>query len=265
MPARTPTGAAGSLQRRGPARAHPRRHPWLPLQRRGLSEGPCAPEDAGSPHLPKARAADHRGKRPAGSAQAAGPPRAQPRRHHRDGPRGHGLGNGHDRDDDRRRARPPLLRRRPLLHRNPRFHVDRRPNRWAALEPVRQAAARRFGGLDAGSAEGLVLRHDNGSNYAAADFQREIRFLGIESSPSFVRQPQGNGVAERLIRTVKERILWTGNFDTIEDLTQELREFVERCNVGWLCQRHGHRTPSQIGAERRALDRCAAVEITEAA
>ena len=38
------------------------------------------------------------------------------------------------------------------------FHVDRRPNRWAALEPVRQAAAKRFGSLGAGSAEGLVLR-----------------------------------------------------------------------------------------------------------
>ena len=145
------------------------------------------------------------------------------------------------------------------------FHVDRRPNRWAALEPVRQAVARRFGGLEAGSAEDLVLRHDNGSNYAATDFQREIRFLGIESSPSFVRQPQGNDVAERLIRTVKEQILWIRNFDTIEELTRELGEFVERYNAGWLCQRHGHRTPSQIGAEQRALDRHAAIKIKEAA
>ena len=145
------------------------------------------------------------------------------------------------------------------------FHFDRRPNRWAALEPVRHTAARRFGSLDAGSAEGLVLRHDNGSNYATADFQREISFLGIKSSPSFVRQPQGNGVAERLIRTVKEQILWTRNFDTIEDLPQELGVFVERCNAGWLCQRHWHRTPSQIGAEQRALDRHVAVGVKEAA
>jgi hypothetical protein len=25
------------------------------------------------------------------------------------------------------------------------------------------------------------------------DFQKELRFLGIESSPAFVRQPEGNG------------------------------------------------------------------------
>ena len=72
-------------------------------------------------------------------------------------------------------------------------------------------------------------------------------------------------MAERLIRTIKEQILWTGNFDTIEDLTRELCEFVERCNAGWLCQRRGHRTPSQIGAEQRVLDRHVAVEIREAA
>ena len=72
-------------------------------------------------------------------------------------------------------------------------------------------------------------------------------------------------VVQRLIRTVKEQILWTMSFDTIEDLTRELGEFVERYNAGWLCQRHGHRTPSQIGAEQRALDRHVAVEIKEAA
>ena len=39
------------------------------------------------------------------------------------------------------------------------------------------------------------------------DFQSEIRFLGAESSPSFVREPEGNGVAERFIRTLKENFL----------------------------------------------------------
>ena len=48
---------------------------------------------------------------------------------------------------------------------------------------------------------GLRLRHDHGSNYLADDFQQEVAFFGIESSPSFVRAPEGNGVAERFIRT----------------------------------------------------------------
>ena len=48
------------------------------------------------------------------------------------------------------------------------------------------------------------LRHDHGSNYMSGDFQDEIECLGIEASPSFVREPEGNGVAERFIRTLKE-------------------------------------------------------------
>ena len=52
-----------------------------------------------------------------------------------------------------------------------------------------------------GVADGLRLRHDHGSNYLADDFQQEVAFFGIESSPSFVREPEGNGVAERFIRT----------------------------------------------------------------
>ena len=57
----------------------------------------------------------------------------------------------------------------------------------------------------------------NGPNYMSDDFQSEIAFLGIEASPSFVRQPEGNGVAERFIRTLKENLLWVRHFATIEE------------------------------------------------
>ena len=33
-------------------------------------------------------------------------------------------------------------------------------------------------------------------------FQQELGFLGIASSPAFVRAPEGNGCAERFIRTL---------------------------------------------------------------
>jgi putative transposase len=40
------------------------------------------------------------------------------------------------------------------------------------------------------------------------DFQAEIAFLGIASSPAFVREPEGNGCIERFFRTLKEQLLW---------------------------------------------------------
>ena len=94
--------------------------------------------------------------------------------------------------------------------------------RLEALEPVRQGVHRCFGAFAPGVALGLKLRHDHGSNYMSGDFQAEIKCLGIEASPSFVREPQGNGVAERFIRTLKENLLWVRTFDTIKELQAAL-------------------------------------------
>jgi transposase InsO family protein len=144
-------------------------------------------------------------------------------------------------------------------------HAARSGSRFEALEPVRQGVLRHFGALDRGAAKGLALRHDHGSNYLSRDFQAEIRFLGIESSPSFVREPEGNGVAERFIRTLKENFLWVHTFDTIEELRRGLRDFVAHYNATWLVARHGYRTPNQIRAEQRSLAQCPSANLPLAA
>jgi transposase InsO family protein len=87
----------------------------------------------------------------------------------------------------------------------------------------------------------------------SGDFQDEIECLGIEASPSFVREPEGNGVAERFIRTLKENLLWVRTFDTIEELRAELVEFATRYNETWLVARHGYRTPAQVRADQCRL------------
>jgi putative transposase len=133
-------------------------------------------------------------------------------------------------------------------------HAASGASRWEALEPLKQGAAKHFGSIEAGAAAGLTLRHDHGSNYMSNDFQREIRFLGIASSPAFVRQPEGNGVAERAIRTLKEQLLWVRHFATIEDLRLALVEFAALYNATWLRERHGHKTPDQIRAEQLGLE-----------
>ena len=64
-------------------------------------------------------------------------------------------------------------------------------NRFKTLEPI----PRGYGSIGFDVARRLKLRHDHGSNYISGDFQDEIECLGIEASPSFVREPEGNGVA----------------------------------------------------------------------
>ena len=75
------------------------------------------------------------------------------------------------------------------------------------------------------------------------DYQEELRFLGIRSSPSFVAEPECNGVAERFVRTLKEQCLWLETFDTAEDVRQALMAFKRRYNHSWMVAKHGNRSP----------------------
>jgi putative transposase len=144
-------------------------------------------------------------------------------------------------------------------------HAAASGNRFEALQPIRQGVLHHFGRIAPGAATGLSLRHDHGSNYLSRDFQAEIRFLGIQGSPSFVREPEGNGVAERFVRTLKENFLWVHTFETIEELRRGLQDFAAHYNASWLVARHGYRTPNQVRADQRRLARPEAVDLPLAA
>jgi putative transposase len=130
------------------------------------------------------------------------------------------------------------------------IHAARRGTRFEALEPIRQGVRHSFGAFGKDIARGLAVRHDHGSQYMSDAFQKELTFLGIESSPAFVRAPEGNGCAERFIRTLKENLLWVQTFRTVEDLRRALLAFREIYNTTWLIERHGFRPPSAIRAEQ---------------
>ena len=136
------------------------------------------------------------------------------------------------------------------------LHASRSADRFEALEPVRQGVRERFGAFARNVASGLALRHDHGSQYVSHHFQAEIRFLGIASSPAFVREPEGNGCAERFIRVLKGlephsgSRLWIRRFDTVEELRLALLAFKQTYNRSWIIERHGYRTPAQVRADQ---------------
>ncbi|WP_419160971.1 transposase [Candidatus Palauibacter sp.] len=135
------------------------------------------------------------------------------------------------------------------------WHVAKKGDRWAALEPVRQGVRAHMGGFGKVIASGLGLRHDWGSQYRAKAFQAEIKWLGIRSTPAYVGEPECNGVAERFIRTLKEECIYLNDFETLEQARDVIGAFVERYNSGWLLQRHGYLTPARA---REKLSRRAA-------
>ena len=135
------------------------------------------------------------------------------------------------------------------------IHAARHGTRWEAIEPLRQAAGQQLGGYAEGIASGLDLemRHDHGGQFVSDAYQQELAFLGIRSSPTFVREPEGNGCAERFIRTLKEQLLWLRRFETVEELRLALHEFKERYNREWRLERLGYRSPREY---RESLRTC---------
>ena len=85
------------------------------------------------------------------------------------------------------------------------------------------------------------------------DFQNEIRFLGIVSSPAFVREPEGNGCIERFFKTLKEQLLWVRHFRSIPELVRALQDFRALYNQHCLIERLGFQSPAQA-RQRLAIE-----------
>jgi putative transposase len=130
------------------------------------------------------------------------------------------------------------------------WHVAKKGDRWAALEPIRQGVRAHMNGYAPKIALGLGLRHDWGPQYTAHQFQGELAWLGIRSTASYVGEPECNGVVERFNRTLKEECLYLHDFESLEQARELIGEFIEKYNRGWLLERHGYRTPAEV---RQAL------------
>ena len=130
------------------------------------------------------------------------------------------------------------------------IHAARPGTRFEALEPLRHGLRAHHG------AAGLSLRHDHGSQYLSCHFQGELRFLGIRSSPSFVAAPEGNGCAERFIRTLNEQLLWVEPFETVQQLRLRCsRSRTATTRNGWSSATATAPRPPSARRSRRAPER----------
>ncbi len=128
------------------------------------------------------------------------------------------------------------------------WHVVKLGDRWAALEPIRPGVRQACGGFGKDVARGLRLRCDWGPQYIADAWINEVKWLGITISPSYVGEPECNGVAERFMRTLKEQCLYLHRFETLAEAQRIIGEFIARYNAEWLIERLGHQTPSSARA-----------------
>jgi len=123
------------------------------------------------------------------------------------------------------------------------WHVAKYGTRFEATQALGMAVRQQFGSLRADAARGLALRHDHGSNFMADHFQNQAKFWGITPSYAFVREPETNGVIERMFRTLKEQAVHGRVFETIDDVRKAVRDFADKYNTEWLIEKNGYRSP----------------------
>ena len=68
------------------------------------------------------------------------------------------------------------------------WHVCKRGDRFAALQPISMGLAGLYGSTAAGAARGLALRMDHGSQYLSDHFTNQIKFWGIQPSYALRRR-----------------------------------------------------------------------------
>lgn len=74
---------------------------------------------------------------------------------------------------------------------------------------------------------GLKLISDNGSQPTSVSFMRDMATLGIEQIFTSYDNPKGNAETERMLRTVKEEIIWLNEFSSLEDAKQRIGQWIE--------------------------------------
>jgi transposase InsO family protein len=124
-------------------------------------------------------------------------------------------------------------------------HVCKEGNRFNALEPIRMGLDKIFGTVGRDAALGLALRMDHGCQYTSDHFLNQIAYWGIAQSFSFVAQPQGNGIAERFIKTLKQQRIYGHVFRNAQEVYQAVASFVQEYNHLWRIERLRFLTPAE--------------------
>lgn len=137
------------------------------------------------------------------------------------------------------------------------WHVCKKGDRYAALQPISMALNDLYGGVQAEVARGLALRMDHGSQYLSDHFLNQLKYWGIAPSFAFISEPETNGVAERFNRTLKEQAIYGRIFHTVEDVREAVKNFVELYNSEWRVEKNAFRSPREIRLNRTEMSQAA--------
>jgi len=128
------------------------------------------------------------------------------------------------------------------------IEVTKRQDTTAVLAPVEDALLATFGHPDAVPL-GLEIRTDHGPQYTGGDFEEFATKWNLDHTLAPVGRPTGNAAVERLIRTMKEEVVWLRDWESAEELRQALLDWMVRYNTRRPHQALGWLTPAEYRAQ----------------
>jgi transposase InsO family protein len=119
----------------------------------------------------------------------------------------------------------------------------------AILASVRQALVAAFGRPE-NVPDGVDFRTDHGPQYTGADCAALVDEWHIGHTYAPVGRPTGNAVAERVIRTLKEELIWLRDWESADEVRVALDAWVKRYNNERPHQALDYATPAEYRAEK---------------
>lgn len=94
--------------------------------------------------------------------------------------------------------------------------------------------------------QGLCLMSDNGCQPTGKTFMKACRALEITQAFTSYNNPKGNADTERLMRTLKEELIWLREWQSHQELREALANWVQQYNNGYHHSALKYKTPSQF-------------------
>ncbi len=123
--------------------------------------------------------------------------------------------------------------------------VSKAQDALTILSSVREALVAAFGD-PSNVSEGLELRTDHGPQYTGADCEALVRHWGLDHTYAPIGWPTGDAVVERVIRTMKEELLWLRDWNDAEEIRLALADWRRAYSERRPHQARAWRTPAEV-------------------
>lgn len=110
------------------------------------------------------------------------------------------------------------------------------------LEALERGLNRQF--PDGVRGHNLHLMSDNGCQPTSLRFMKACSDLKVDQAFTSYNNPKGNADTERMMRTLKEELMWLREWPSAAELSKELNQWIEYYNESYLHSALGYRPPN---------------------